>query len=182
MDALNSPIEALAVDYLSHGWLAVANSIWAWLAVITAAVGFWRIRGSSSPPPRRGDGIALLKQPEKSAAAAVAVVADSPAEDLVPASCCAVESECSPKGKFSAYYEDDLGEIDGGGCDEVLAAAAESRRECGGWERTMVGVRMGDMGWYRWQDLNVLDGNVVRLWDSRRRMSAAGAVVGGGVR
>ncbi|GAB2291555.1 hypothetical protein Dimus_025809 [Dionaea muscipula] len=32
----------------------------------------------------------------------------------------------------------------------------------------VVEMRMGDMGWYRCQDLSVLDGSVIRLWDRAR--------------
>lgn len=41
------------------------------------------------------------------------------------------------------------------------------------WEKVMrMRIGGGDhMGWYRYQDLTVLDGNVVRLWDGCRDKS-----------
>ncbi|XP_047951858.1 uncharacterized protein LOC125197190 [Salvia hispanica] len=92
----------------------------------------------------------------------------------------AAEGQGITKMKFSLYYaeeEEDFGGDDGGG----------EREECGGgaafggdWEG-VIAMRMGDMGWYRWQDRTVLSGNVVRLWEGRRRRrhAAAEAVDGG---
>ncbi|KAF8025917.1 hypothetical protein BT93_F2673 [Corymbia citriodora subsp. variegata] len=46
---LDSPLVALASDYGSFGFLAVASNLWTWIAVIsTAALSFWRIRASAS--------------------------------------------------------------------------------------------------------------------------------------
>ena len=44
MNALDSPLEALALDYINVGFLTIVNNLWTWVAVITAAVSFWRIR------------------------------------------------------------------------------------------------------------------------------------------
>ncbi|KAL3625272.1 hypothetical protein CASFOL_030726 [Castilleja foliolosa] len=177
-----------AIDHLGYRFLTAINNIWAWLVFITAAVGFWSIRGFSSPP-RRGSELSELSysSPEENPTATEETV--DPAPLTLTTSYCALESEGSPKGKFSVYYNDDLmGTDDGGegdgGCNGGGAAAEREELGwwCGGnWEKEMV-VRMVDMGWYRCQDLKVLDGSVVRLWDCRRRgVSAAALVVDGGV-
>ncbi|KAL8040176.1 hypothetical protein ABFX02_10G081300 [Erythranthe guttata] len=173
MGALDSPLEALALNYLTYGFLTVVNSIWPWVAVITAAVSFWRIRALSSPELRNAASCKAEEEEE-------AIVSDAPAR----AFCCRVlERECSTKTKFRLYYEEEAEDFrgdDGGDGDgyrsEVTAEAAVSekldycpRRRSDDWERKMVVMRMGDMGWYRWQDMTALDGSVVRLWEGRRR-------------
>ncbi|KAG9147546.1 hypothetical protein Leryth_007344 [Lithospermum erythrorhizon] len=50
MNALDSPLEALAFNYLSYGLLTAVNNVWMWVALMTAAVSFWRIRASSEHP------------------------------------------------------------------------------------------------------------------------------------
>ncbi|KAI3447244.1 hypothetical protein Pfo_003909 [Paulownia fortunei] len=201
MNALDSPLEALALNYLSYGFLTAINNIWAWVAVITAAVSFWRIRASSSPlvsiPEQRGssqDAASTSSSPPHMAGeveAAEPTTVSTPGETkqllspLMTTSCCVLESEGSPKVKFSLYFnEDDFREgdeggedEDSGGCNGGGAVVSEKLGWwCDDWERTMV-VRMGDMGWYRCQDLKVLDGSVVRLWDGRRRRDAAAAAL-----
>lgn len=44
------------------------------------------------------------------------------------------------------------------------------------WESWDKGLRMrmGDMSWYRCQDLTEFNGNVVRLWDDRRAYKTYG--------
>lgn len=46
MNTFDSPMEALAVNYLNVGFVTVVNNLWTWVAVITAAVSFWRIRAA----------------------------------------------------------------------------------------------------------------------------------------
>ncbi|EYU25818.1 hypothetical protein ABFS82_10G078700 [Erythranthe guttata] len=176
MGTLDSPLEALALNYLTYGFLTVVNSIWPWVAVITAAVSFWRIRALSSPELRNA---ASCKAEAEEEEEEEAIVSDAPAR----AFCCRVLArECSTKTKFRLYYEEeDFRGDDGGESDDYRSevAAAEAavsekldycpRRRCDDWERTMVVMRMGDLGWYRWQDMTVLDGSVVRLWEGRRR-------------
>ncbi|KAK4428805.1 hypothetical protein Salat_1180400 [Sesamum alatum] len=186
MNALDSPLEALALNYLTYGFLTAVNNIWAWLAVITAAVSFWRIRALSSAPvstPRRSQDTASTSSapPEldERAVSEPATVSTTGETQLssspTKTSCPTLEREGSTKTKFSLYYEEDdfrvdddggENEDDGGGA----AVVGEKSGRClssDDWERMMVVVRMGDMGWYRWQDRAVFDGSVVRLWEGR---------------
>ncbi|KAL6496448.1 hypothetical protein OROGR_029706 [Orobanche gracilis] len=184
MSMLNSPLEALAIGYLSYGLLTAVSNIWAWVAVITTAIGFWRIKGLSFPPHLIKKEVSPLESSSYLAetAAEPDTVSSTTEKHLLPASLtttmsdCVLDSECSPKGKFSVYYKDDFKNRDEGGDDDSDgvcnggegAERAKLGWRCCEWERTMV-VRMGDLGWHRYQDLTVLDGSVVRLWDSRWR-------------
>ncbi|KAG6397819.1 hypothetical protein SASPL_139267 [Salvia splendens] len=110
--ALDSPLEALAFNYLSYALLTAVNNIWAWLAV-----SFWRIRVLSTP-------IAVVAVPER-------VEEIAAAEEAAPARaapCVAAEGQGITKMKFSL-----------------------------------------------WQDRTLLSGNVVRLWEGRRRRRHAAA-------
>ncbi|KAK4432775.1 hypothetical protein Salat_1039700 [Sesamum alatum] len=199
MSALNhSPLEALALNYLSYGFLTAVNSVWTWVAVITAAVSFWRIRASSSPlvsrPEPRGsilDAVSTSSwSPPKTAEEVGPASASTPGEtkhllSAGPTASCGLEG--SSKVKFSLCYNEDVfRESDEGGEDEddggcnggrAVVMSGESGWWCDDvWERTTV-VRMGDMGWYRCQDLAAIDGSVVRLWGGRRRRAAAGGAI-----
>ncbi|KAL0344994.1 UNVERIFIED_CONTAM: hypothetical protein Sradi_4330700 [Sesamum radiatum] len=195
MSALyHSPFESLALDYLSCGFLTVVNSVWTWLAVITAALSFWRIRALSSPlvskPEPRGS-IQDVVSTSKDEVGHALASASTPGETkhLLSAgpttSCSGAEGEGSSKVKFSLCYNEDISwesdeDEDVGGCNGGGPAVTMSGKigwwSEDVWERTTV-VRMGDMGWYRCQDLAALDGSVVRLWGGRRRRRAA---AGGG--
>lgn len=91
-----------------------------------------------------------------------------------------VEREGSTKVKFTLYYEEEEDyriEEDDSSCeneDEVNEVRCDF--DLG---RDME-IRMVDLGFYRYQDLTVLDGNVVRLWEDDRRRYGGGAVVYGG--
>ncbi|KAG6385367.1 hypothetical protein SASPL_154201 [Salvia splendens] len=107
--ALDSPLEALAFNYLSYALLTAVNNIWAWLAV-----SFWRIRILSTP-------IAVVAVPER-------VEEIAAAEEAAPARaapCVAAEGQGITKMKFSLYYAE---EVDFGG-DEDDGGESE---ECGG--------------------------------------------------
>ncbi|KAI3443518.1 hypothetical protein Pfo_000183 [Paulownia fortunei] len=198
MTALDSPLEVLALNYLSYGFLTAVNNIWAWVAVITAAVSFWSIRALSSPPvstpelrSRSHDAASTSAGPPKvpeRAAVEPATVSTPDETQLLSAptktSCRTLEREGGTKTKFSLYYkEEDFREDDEGGENDGRGTAVMSEKLgswCDDWERMMV-MRMGDMGWYRCQDTTVLDGSVVRLWDERRRGHAAALLMDGGV-
>ncbi|KAH6818391.1 hypothetical protein C2S51_001994, partial [Perilla frutescens var. frutescens] len=167
--ALDSPLEALAINYLAYGFLTAVNNIWAWIAVITAAVSFWRIRALPSSTPE----LSIRSQdaaPETSTAppwVAESAAAEpdnvSTTSESTPAktSCRVLEREGSTKMKFSLYYKEDQEEDfrendDGGDNEDGGGGAAVLRNKVldawrGDWEG-MVAMRMGDMGWYRWQD------------------------------
>ncbi|KAL0338855.1 UNVERIFIED_CONTAM: hypothetical protein Sangu_1407600 [Sesamum angustifolium] len=207
MNALDSPLEALALNYLSYGFFTAVNNIWAWVAVITAAVSFWRIRALSSasvstPEPRRwsqdtASSTSSSAPPKVAERVAVGPAAVSTAGEAqlssAPAktSCPTLGREASTKTKFSLYYgevdfreDDEGGENENDGDGAAVVGEKSGRYLSEDWERMMVVVRMGDMGWYRWQDRAVFDGSVVRLWDQgkgRRRRHAAALLVDGGV-
>ncbi|XP_042021021.1 uncharacterized protein LOC121768548 [Salvia splendens] len=114
--ALDSPLEALAFNYLSYALLTAVNNIWAWLAV-----SFWRIRVLSTP-------IAVVAVPER-------VEEIAAAEEAAPARaapCVAAEGQGITKMKFSLYYAE---EVDFGG-DEDDGGESE---ECGGGGRRSLG-------------------------------------------
>ncbi|KAL3825472.1 hypothetical protein ACJIZ3_021501 [Penstemon smallii] len=151
-----SPLEALALNYLSYNFLTAVNRVWA--AVITAA--------AANPNPGE-----------------VSIPCDETKNNTIPlstsktASFCVLERQGSTKVKFTLHYKDDDFMDGDEGCDNKDNGGGEgggrkNRRWCDDLERRMV-MRMGDMGWYRCQDLTVLDGSVVRLWDGGRRRNAA---------
>ncbi|KAL3747039.1 hypothetical protein ACJRO7_015902 [Eucalyptus globulus] len=188
---LNYPLVALASDYEIFGFLAAANNLWTWIAVIsTAALSFWRIRASASSAIAGRVSEESLSPQSLSSREDEIVNADRSFPQ--PASCGAVEEEFDPgattspppppsyptwfecdgggvtKGKFATYYEEDRRD------DEPPAVAATTVDEAafgGGewrwsWERA-ARLRDGERGWYSFQDLMVINGNVVRLWDER---------------
>ncbi|XP_057729859.1 uncharacterized protein LOC130945144 [Arachis stenosperma] len=145
-------LEALTLNYFA------INNLWTWLAVITAALSFWKIRVSANSP-HLTDLHAVPQHPphdhrDDPPSVPTLVFGD-------------VDVDGPTKGKFTVYYEDD---------DDV---ARESHQELltewhGGcesewwesWER-LLKLRVGENqnGWYTWQDLTAINGNVVRLWD-----------------
>ncbi|KAK9948142.1 hypothetical protein M0R45_003730 [Rubus argutus] len=176
---LDSPLEALAFDYVSFGLITVVNSLWTWVAVLTAAVSFWRLRP-------RGDGVKFLSPPSndvfKSSNGCSSYPETSPpiTEEeqeppcsgsdpvAVPSSSAKFEDDgVLTKGvKFTLYFEEDNnGHVGGEGEGDLTAEETENSGGENWWESGLR-MRMGDMGWYRYQDLTVLNGNVVRLWDS----------------
>ncbi|GLT98827.1 hypothetical protein SLE2022_163070 [Rubroshorea leprosula] len=177
---LDSPLEALPFNYVSFGILAFVINLWPLVAVITAALSFWRIRAAagisnpvkkllcedhdtSSPPPPPS---CVGHVEELSAVKEEPLTSWSwPGPDVTfPLECC----DGVTKGrKFVLYYEDDEGD---------MMAAEEEEDECsdqsgnggteewwGSWEGVLT-TRRGEMEWYRYQDLTVINGNVVRLW------------------
>ncbi|KAB5552471.1 hypothetical protein DKX38_009782 [Salix brachista] len=192
MDVLDSPIDALFFDYLNLGISSIINSLWTWVAVITAAVSFWRIRAAGAGH----EAVKTLEEPSPSSAyierknnepsqpetatssTTTAATPKSVTEPAAPGSVSPspsiFEENGVKKGKLVVYFyqEDDRqndGNIDDGGEEELTVFG-----DCGGeltlWER-MLRVRMGDYGWYRCQDLTVINGNVVRLWDGEKNSS-----------
>ncbi|XP_057501363.1 uncharacterized protein LOC130785255 [Actinidia eriantha] len=82
-------------------------------------------------------------------------------------------------GKFTVFYEGDEVEVEVegeaeeggdnfGGFGAVVGGGKEDCHWSEDWNRMLV-MRMGDIEWYRYQDLTVLNGNVVRLWDGCRK-------------
>ncbi|KAJ8750984.1 hypothetical protein K2173_016165 [Erythroxylum novogranatense] len=187
MNVLDSPLDALVFDYASLGILTVVNNLWTWVALLTAAISFWRIRAAGASAS------IAAKSKQASPAACIDRVAEEPqpipeislTEPVVKQlktttvlSRPIFEDAGVCKGKFVAYFEDDTEseenvddssdsiEVDGWSCyDDSDDRNGEDW--FGGWERLLL-VKMGDTSWYRYQDLTAIDGNVVRLWDGVR--------------
>ncbi|GAV70954.1 hypothetical protein CFOL_v3_14451 [Cephalotus follicularis] len=183
MSVLDSPLEALALDYVSFGFLTMVNNLWTWVAVITAAVSLWRIRAAAADATTFSVKVdphaACLDRssngshpcPEASSPEP-APSASAPAPGTSPSKC-DVSDDRVTKGKFIMYYEgerEDKGE--GEGQLRVVKEWGYNGGEgCGewweSWERVM-SIRMEYLGWYRCQDLTAINGSVVRLWDECR--------------
>ncbi|KAJ4870852.1 hypothetical protein Rs2_47543 [Raphanus sativus] len=185
MATLDSPLEALAFQYASFGVLAVVNNVWTWIAVVTAAVSFWRMKVTTIGD--NGDhGCSLLEdvttskaeqeadhQEPQEMADPVEEAAAPPANETKvwePLMC----DDGVTKGKLTMCYEVD---VDGGryvDTEEELTAVnyygggfGNSGEWWERWER-VVRMRNGDDEWYRYVDLTVINGSVVRLWDDKR--------------
>lgn len=156
---LESPLEALALRYSA----ALAGSVWAWLAIVFAALGLWRIRAVGSPST----------QPDPAKKQAAAAPAPAPTASVGPA-----KNDLPPlpnhrvadngdlsvtKGRYTAYFhaEVDGVEIEGEEAEESDGAFSDVDGEMTGTREWM----RGDLGWHRYVDLTALDGSVVRLWD-----------------
>ncbi|KAI3789943.1 hypothetical protein L2E82_02750 [Cichorium intybus] len=202
--ALDSPMEALAI----HGVLTAVNNVWAWIAFLTAAISFWKIKSSihpavhlslqSSPPPPslpqpQPQTFPVAIQPDQQNPPSTTTRTDSlPSTSKRHTAFCTLENRKS--GKFSVYYaEDDKTKDDVIDSEEdvhmssiwrnreegervidsikhngepEMRTTSSIRRNHGedGWEMVLK-MKTAEMGWYLYQDLTVLDGNVVRLWN-----------------
>ncbi|KAF5788635.1 hypothetical protein HanXRQr2_Chr10g0466181 [Helianthus annuus] len=155
--SMSMALEALAINYLTH-------TVWAWIAFLTAALSFWKIKPSPSPLPPPAHPISTSTSPPPP------LSDDEPDPDdqqEVPSSSttifCSLENRRS--GKFRVYYDG-------------IAVAARTRRPIKGsvhnpqrlvlgdhgWE-ALLKLKTAEMGWYRYQDLTMLDGSVVQLWN-----------------
>ncbi|BAT80014.1 hypothetical protein LR48_Vigan04g017500 [Vigna angularis] len=172
MNVLDSNVEALAFNYLSFGLLTALHSLWTWLALLTAALSFWKIRSAGCPrptpipipetQPSAGPDRQTSNQ-EKTEPTREAVNAKGGAEEDV---------DGVRKGKFTAYYEEHVKcTCESESENEGFATACEESDGSGTewWERweRLLRLRNGESenGWYTWQDVTELNGNVVRLWD-----------------
>ncbi|TYJ29716.1 hypothetical protein E1A91_A06G086000v1 [Gossypium mustelinum] len=181
---LESPLEALAFNYVSFGIFTVIHNLWTWIAVLTAAVSFWRIRAvvgasvqsndqklSVSISDRAHDeSRPILGVDEKPTPSASVSTPPAPPASVSETS----GSQLVTKGgkiKLTVYYVDDDVDVDGGMTVTEWSDGGEGRC-CGewweSWERVLR-LRKGEAGWYRYQDLTALNGNVVRLWDESCR-------------
>ena len=185
---LDSSLEALAFNYLNFGFLTVVNNLWTWVAVITAAVSFWRLRAtggcakhdepaSIERTSNGSDSISDVVRPDtvdeqpRDAAAPTAGVEDealtTSRSEVVGG---AEYAGGVTKGKFVMYYEDDgQWESDQWTVMEEPESKEGERSESDGWWENwekLLKMRMGKNGWYLYQDLTELNGNVVRFWDA----------------
>ncbi|CAH8362409.1 unnamed protein product [Eruca vesicaria subsp. sativa] len=178
MATLDSPLEALALEYASFGCLAVVNNVWTWIAVVTAAVSFWRIRVITTIKVEEVHGCGLLEgltpsKPEQESSHHEPQEMAGPVEETVvktevwePLMC----DQGVTKGKLTMYYEVDVvGEtcVDGDG-ELTDVSYGGGLGHCGEWWERVLKMRTGDDDWYRYVDLTVINGSVVRLWDDKR--------------
>jgi len=174
----NSPLDTLAFNYLSFNFF---NHLWTWLAVI-----FWRIRTPKPEllPPSHDTssvkpdlGLKVL-EPRHDDAGPARVPSNGGVED--------VDGVIQRKMKFTMYYYDDEDEDDRE-CKESVKTLKiteeiweEKEGRLGWWEswekllRTRTGENEG--GWYAYQDLTVINGNVVRFWDEEFETFANGGI------
>ncbi|XWS26549.1 hypothetical protein CRYUN_Cryun26dG0040700 [Craigia yunnanensis] len=192
----NSPLDALAFNYVSFGIFTIVNNVWTWVAVITAAVSFWRIRAAgaasssySVKKPGQKPSTCITNRTQDESRPFLEAEEKPTPSAFVSTPAAVVETSVSPivcddgmtkggKFKLTVYYEDD-GQSD----EEGEMTVTEWRSDGGGdckegscgewwesWER-LLSLRKGETGWYSYQDLTVINGNIVRLWDEscRRR-------------
>nr|XP_009391218.1 PREDICTED: uncharacterized protein LOC103977437 [Musa acuminata subsp. malaccensis] len=190
MDLLEVPLEAVALRLYSLPSYA-AGSVWAWAAVLAAALGIWGIRtvgsrSDASPPPPPLNVPALpAERAEPQASAATDRKEFRP---IAQPSGCHVKETNAAKAPFTAYYhgasrdgcgvvedddESEEGEEDGvPGVGCRATALWDGGRQLD-WLTARQRRRPDDLGWYRYQDMAALNGSVVRLWDggltARRR-------------
>lgn len=143
--------------FLSDYHLAAAAGFWTSIAVITAALSFWRITAAVGSRPSHKSN-APLQDPTPNLKTTPAPPPPA-AEEFTPA-VCSCDDGVLRKGKFTLYY----GVEEGGGDDGVISVC-EMYEYYDDIDRIRLPVvRTMDLGWYRSQDLTVLNGSVVRLW------------------
>ncbi|WJX24504.1 hypothetical protein P8452_13604 [Trifolium repens] len=168
---LDSNVEALAFNYLNFGLITILNNLWTWLALLTAALSFWKIRSSGCP--KESTSVKVDSDVSNSAVS----VKDITAETETPKKILTDvfdEVDGVRKRKFTMYYEDDMQcELieSSSSCYDRLLPVAEGELEwwkC--WEKVLK-LRNGENenGWYTCQDLTELNGNVVKIWDGGLR-------------
>jgi len=168
MNVLDSNVEALAFNYFSFVFLTALNNLWTCLTLLTAALSFWKIRSAGFPK--------LNPKPEAQPSAHPHLLTPSkektqPPRETINASGGAEEDvDGVRKGKFTVYYEEHV-QCTCESEDQGFATAWEDSDgfQTEWWERweRLLRLRNGESenGWYTWQDVTELNGNVVRLWD-----------------
>ncbi|KAL0908433.1 hypothetical protein M5K25_022928 [Dendrobium thyrsiflorum] len=140
---------------------SAAGSMWTWVAVLTAALGLWRIRTAGS----KSDAPPTIISPPPPPLPPRALMAQLVKEEIR-----------TTKERFTMVYSSDSAEeggdnecdeireeeeelVGGGEADGELEAPLERSEWMGEWVR-----KRSDLGWYRYQDRMVINGSVVRLW------------------
>ncbi|OMP11543.1 hypothetical protein CCACVL1_00454 [Corchorus capsularis] len=188
---MDSPLEALAFNYVSFGIFTIINNLWTWVAVITAAVSFWRIRASGAatlscsvkrPDHKTSTCIINRAQDESHEAeekptTSASVSAPSAVTEMMrvpstPLLCNdAVVTTKGTKFRLSVYYEHDgKSTVTGMDGKSTVTEWYDGDGDCKEWWERVLSLRNGERGWYSFQDLTVINGNVVRLWDDFRRV------------
>ncbi|GMJ07265.1 hypothetical protein like AT5G20790 [Hibiscus trionum] len=182
---LDSPLEALAFNYVSFGIFTVVNNLWALVAVVTAGLSFWRIRAAAAAAGATTSAGCVQSDDQKPSLSISDRARDESrpipeAGDKLTPSASVVETSVSPlagrgvtkggKFKVTVYYEDDREKSDVDVDGEMTGTGwSDGGGDCNEWWERVLRLRNGEMGWYRYQDLAALNGNVVRLWDESCR-------------
>lgn len=193
MSVLDSNVEALAFNYLNFGLFTILNNLWAFIALITAALSFWKIRSAGCPKPTVTDVVTVNPEPVIEPLPSKPVTAVTEAPKLTVVGNGVVEGvDGVRKEKFMVYYEEE-NEMQCGGGGESNGNGLSTESEGWEWEEREVGelewwkcwekilrLRNGEneKGWYTCQDFTELNGNVVRFWDGG--LSFGGGCGGGG--
>lgn len=174
MDLLEVPLDALAFRL----YALPADAAVAYLALLAAAavaLGLWSIRGAAvSNKPDAAASIsysppqyASLSEPKKPKLVLSPLPAAFHLSDPSP-------SSGTPKSRFTAYYSAEAESLDNNREDPIGRDFDETDRRSrgaprsGDWSLEWTAVkRAGHLGWYSYQDLTELNGNVVKLWDAR---------------
>ncbi|CAL0327865.1 unnamed protein product [Lupinus luteus] len=168
MNVLDSLLQPLPFNYLTF---TSNHLLWTWLALITTAITFWKIRPSSPHPKSQPDYNSVPTQTEP-------VITNPP---LLKPLVLTEDIDGVRKVKFRVYYEEDEVQCkcsENDEKEELLTETAtedwnEEEEELEWWERVLR-LRNGENenGWYTFQDLTELNGNVVRLWDGGLRVQS----------
>lgn len=172
MDLLEIPLDARAFRL----YALPADAAVAYLALLAAAafaLGLWSIRGAavSYKPASTVASISCSPPQDASLSEPKLDLASLPAafhlSDPSP-------SSRTPKARFTAYYSAEAESLDDNREDPIDRDFDETDRRSrgaprsGDWSLEWTAVkRAGHLGWYSYQDLMELNGNVVKLWDAR---------------
>ncbi|XP_008800514.1 uncharacterized protein LOC103714858 [Phoenix dactylifera] len=163
MDLLGATLEALAFRYSA----AVAGWLWAWFAVLAAALGLWRIRAALPPSPKPPGPL------DPTGAEAVSAPPSAPVL-IEPSPSCNADGIATPKARFMAYFHADDGSDEkerGDGISDDDGEETEKEEDAPwGWARRIV-RNDGDLGLYRYENRTAFNGSVVRPWDGNVRLT-----------
>ncbi|KMS95309.1 hypothetical protein BVRB_009490 [Beta vulgaris subsp. vulgaris] len=152
MNGVDSPLEALAFIPLNLGPLfsAAIINLWTWLAVFTAAFSFWRLR-LSSPKSH---------------------ISLSPPKPNPPPN--TTTSFLFEERENVEQHHDDEQEQqqEGEGDGVVLTRGNIEGDQCVMIKKWGSSEFTVDFGWYNYQNRNVIDGSVVRLWEEERESTS----------
>ncbi|KAL9673346.1 hypothetical protein QQ045_029602 [Rhodiola kirilowii] len=167
----SSSVEALAFNYFRFGLFVMVNNIWTLVAVATAAASFYRFKLRPSLSGRHNVRISSLEvAADQSPSTSRPDVNDT---EITPPPAAYRTADVSDEGVvrgrrvYSRFYFDDV--INN---EEELVEEEDEELVMHGIKTVRFDVserlRLLDLGIYEYQDLRVLDGNVVKLWDSCR--------------
>ncbi|XP_004243685.1 uncharacterized protein [Solanum lycopersicum] len=161
---LESPVEALAFNYWSF------DVVWTWIAaVVTAAITFWKIKSSSSTLPTPEPALLTLASSQvELMRLSTERTCSTPASAVMLFDDAFLVKEEGTKGKVTVYFNPE-DEDECNGDDQELG---EEDKNDGvewfeNWEK-LLKLRKGERGWYCYQDMKLINGSIVRLWDGSK--------------